>query len=96
MLNDDLFVIIHYPNLFLFRDPYFLQLMQLYPVAQAMTSRIVGKRRFCEKKVGQTKAVIQSDTSTCKNNVCSLYNVALNNYVLLRLGLTVKYSREVD
>ncbi len=26
MLNDDLFVIILYPDLFLFRDPYFLQI----------------------------------------------------------------------
>ena len=47
MLNDDLFVIILYPNLFLFCNPHFLQ---LYPVAQAVTSRIVGTRRFCRKK----------------------------------------------
>jgi hypothetical protein len=52
MLNDDLFMIILYPNLFLFRDPYF---MQLYPVAQTTTSRIVGTLEDSSAKVKEGK-----------------------------------------
>ena len=47
MLNDDLFVIILNPNLYLFRNPHFLQ---LHPVAQATTSRIVWTWIFYRKK----------------------------------------------
>jgi hypothetical protein len=54
MLNDDLFMIILYPTLFLFRDPNFLL---LYPVTQTTTSRIVGTLKDSSAKVKEAKTL---------------------------------------
>ena len=53
MLNDDLFMIILYPTLYLFLDPYFLL---LYPVTQTTTSRIVGTLKDSSAKVKEGKS----------------------------------------
>ena len=56
MLNDDLFVIILNPNVFLFCNPHFLQ---LHPVAQATSSRIFLNSKIQSQKRKRAKTLVE-------------------------------------